>query len=81
VKAKEPEIVKATGPSPLAEIYADPAFRREWDAAQLEHALMALESAAWSRSWTRLQQARRQVHGLTSIRLVGKLAKMLEEDE
>jgi len=34
---------------------------------------MALESAAWSRSWTRLQQARRQVHGITSIRLVGMI--------
>jgi len=51
------------------------------DKAVLEQALMALESAAWSRSWTRLQSARRQVHGITSIRLVGKLAKMLEEDE
>ena len=51
------------------------------DKATLEHALMALESAAWSRSWTRLQQARRQVHGITSIRLVGKLAKMLEDDQ
>ena len=51
------------------------------DKATLEHALMALESAAWSRSWTRLQSARRQVHGITSIRLVGKLGKMLEDDQ
>ena len=43
------------------------------DKATLEHALMALESAAWSRSWTRLQSARRQVHGITSIRLVGMI--------
>lgn len=45
------------------------------DRDKLHEALMALELAAWNRSWSRLKEARAYLRLLTGIDLQGKLAE------
>ena len=49
--------------------------------AALEAALRDVETAAWQRSWTRLQAARRELFALTGVRLTGKLTAALRDED
>ena len=52
---------------------------RAWKRDEVEAALVALETAAWSRQWTKLLAARARIRELTDLKIVGS-ARQEPED-
>jgi hypothetical protein len=46
---------------------------------KLRAALLELQEAAWSRSWSRLRKARDKIFRVTGVRLTGRLEAMQQE--
>lgn len=55
----------------------EPAVAQDADGDDLRDALMRLEAAAWSRSWSGLKKARARVREVTGVELRGRLVDIL----
>lgn len=51
---------------------------RQWKRDEVLDALIALETAAWSRRWTDVKAARARIEELTGLTIIGPLRRELE---
>jgi hypothetical protein len=63
-----------------ANIEALRAAEPERATTELQHALEALETAAWSRRWRDVQVTRQRIKELTSVEIKGRLRRELDEE-